>query len=134
MKKQNKKSQKKHNKYNGRNIYGQRCIAKDLKLEPGIAYQQAIQMIDEVLASKDKIEYTLDWSALSDEEMDIVQEKMTEDKDYLLTIVNSHSKYSEIDLDKMFKNNDIDIVKNDNEYIVTTGYQHYSRLNLLMNQ
>ena len=46
-------------------------------LEPGIAYQQAIQMIDEVLASKDKIEYTLDWSALSDEEMDIVQEKMT---------------------------------------------------------
>ena len=77
MKKQNKKSQKKHNKYNGRNIYGQRCIAKDLKLEPGIAYQQAIQMIDEVFASKDKIEYTLDWSALSDEEMDIVQEKMT---------------------------------------------------------
>ena len=50
MKKQNKKSQKKHNKYNGRNIYGQRCIAKDLKLEPGIAYQQAIQMIDEVFA------------------------------------------------------------------------------------
>ena len=77
MKKQNKKSQKKHNKYNGRTIYRPRCIAKDLTLEPGIAYQQAIQMIDEVLASKDKIEYTLDWSALSDEEMDIVQEKMT---------------------------------------------------------
>jgi hypothetical protein len=34
-------------------------------------------MIDEVFAYKDKIEYTLDWSALSDEEMDIVQEKMT---------------------------------------------------------
>ena len=77
MKKQNKKNMKKNNKYNGRNIYGELCIAKDLKLEPGIAYQQAIQMIDEVFASKDKIEYTLDWSALSDEETDAVQEKMT---------------------------------------------------------
>ena len=76
MKKSTKKNAHKNN-YNGRNIYGQRCIAKDLKLEPGIAYQQAIQMIDEVFAAKDKIEYTLDWSALSDEEMDIVQEKMT---------------------------------------------------------
>ena len=77
MKKQSKKNMKKNANYNGRNIFGERCIEKTIKLEPGIAYRQAIEMIDEVFASKDKIEYTLDWSALSDEEMDIVQKKMT---------------------------------------------------------
>ena len=44
MKKQNKKSQKKHNKYNGRNIYGQRCIAKDLKLELNIPEKRTAKL------------------------------------------------------------------------------------------
>jgi alpha-beta hydrolase superfamily lysophospholipase len=39
---------KKNANYSGRNIFGQRCIEKTIKLEPGIAYQQAIEMIDDV--------------------------------------------------------------------------------------
>lgn len=76
MKKQNKKNRK-SNHYNGRNIYGERCIAKTIHLEPGIAYQQAVEMIDEVLTSKEKIEYTIIWAALTHEEAHTVQEKMT---------------------------------------------------------
>lgn len=70
------KKSKKNNNYNGRNIFGERCIAKSMKMEPGIAYQQAIQIVDEVLTSKVKIEYTLDWSALTSEETQAVMEKM----------------------------------------------------------
>lgn len=47
------------------------------------------------------------------------------DKDYLLTIVNSHEKYSEIDLDLMFENKDLNVVKNNDEYTIVTGFQYY---------
>ena len=47
------------------------------------------------------------------------------DEQYLLTIVNSAQKYSEIDVAKMIKNEDVKITKEGNEYTITTGYQYY---------
>ena len=48
------------------------------------------------------------------------------DQEYLLTIVNSAKKYENIDIEKIIKNNDLKIEKNNNEYIITTGYQYYA--------
>lgn len=48
-----------------------------------------------------------------------------EDKDYLLTIVNSAEKYKEIDVNKMLKNDDINIEKKGDSYTITTGFQYY---------
>ena len=48
-----------------------------------------------------------------------------ENKDYLLTIVNSAEKYSEINIEKMIKNNDVNIVKDGNNYTITTGFEYY---------
>lgn len=77
MKKQSKKNMKKNANYNGRNIFGERCIEKTIKLEPGIAYRQAVEMIDDVMTSKVRIEYTIIWAELSPDEATAVQEKMT---------------------------------------------------------
>ena len=76
MKKQNKKNRKKNNNYNGRNVFGDRCLAKTIKFESGVAYQQAQQMIDDIFASEIRIEYTIDWSGLTTEETYALQEKM----------------------------------------------------------
>ena len=48
-----------------------------------------------------------------------------ENKDYLLTIVNSADKYSGIDVEKMIKNNDVNISKSGNNYTITTGFEYY---------
>lgn len=48
-----------------------------------------------------------------------------ENKDYLLTIVNSAEKYSKINIEKMIKNNDVNIVKDGNNYTITTGFEYY---------
>lgn len=48
------------------------------------------------------------------------------DQEYLLTIVNSAKKYENIDIEKIIKNNDLKIEKNNNKYIITTGYQYYA--------
>lgn len=74
--KKNKKNAKKNNRYNGRNIFGQRCVAKTLKLNKENALDQCIQMLNEVMTSDVVIEYTLDWSAFTPEEAHEVQEKL----------------------------------------------------------
>ena len=48
------------------------------------------------------------------------------DQEYLLTIANSAKKYENIDIEKIIKNNDLKIDKNNNKYIITTGYQYYA--------
>ena len=48
------------------------------------------------------------------------------DQEYLLTIVNSAKKYENIDIEKIIKNNDLKIEKNNNKYIITAGYQYYA--------
>lgn len=47
-------------------------------------------------------------------------------QEYLLTIANSAKKYENIDIEKIIKNNDLKIEKNNNKYIITTGYQYYA--------
>lgn len=48
-----------------------------------------------------------------------------EDKEYLLTIVNSAEKYQEIDVEEMVKNNDVNITKENDVYTITTGFEYY---------
>lgn len=74
MKKQNKKNRK--NNYNGRNIFGERCIAKTLKLEKETAFAQCVQVLKEVMTSEVRIEYTLDWTAMTEDEAMAVQDKL----------------------------------------------------------
>lgn len=74
MKKQNKKNRK--NNYNGRNIFGERCIAKTLKLEKETAFEQCVQVLKEVMTSEVRIEYTLDWTAMTEDEAMAVQDKL----------------------------------------------------------
>lgn len=74
MKKQNKKNRK--NNYNGRNIFGERCIAKTLKLEKETAFEQCVQVLKEVMTSEVRIEYTLDWTAMTEDEAMAVQGKL----------------------------------------------------------
>jgi len=74
MKKHNKKNRK--NNYNGRNIFGERCVAKTLKLEKETAFEQCVQMLKEVMTSEVKIEYTLDWTAMTEDEAIAVQDKL----------------------------------------------------------
>ena len=78
MKKQNKKSQKKHNKYNGRNIYGQRCIAKFVKLEKETALDQYLAIMADIENTHgEAIEYTIDSSCFTREEAIQFSNKIT---------------------------------------------------------
>ena len=74
MKKQNKKNRK--NNYNGRNIFGERCVARTLKLEKETAFEQCVQMLKEVMTSEVRIEYTLDWTAMTEDEAIAIQDKL----------------------------------------------------------
>ena len=74
MKKHNKKNRKSN--YKGRNIFGERCIAKTLKLEKETAFEQCVQMLKEVMTSEVKIEYTLDWTAMTEDDAIAVQDKL----------------------------------------------------------
>ena len=51
-----------------------------------------------------------------------------EDQDYLLTIVDSDEKYSEINVEKMIKKDDVNITKEGNEYTIKTGFQYYEEI------
>ena len=76
MKKHNKKNTRKNNHYNGRNIFGDRCVAKTLKLEKETAFDQCVQMLKEVMTSEVRIEYTLDWTAMTEDEAIAIQDKL----------------------------------------------------------
>ena len=68
MKKQNKKN----NRYNGFNAYGQRCEVKTVKLDKENALEQCLKIMEKVeiaQAEGRRLEYTLDWSAMTQEEV-----------------------------------------------------------------
>lgn len=75
MKKQNKKNTKK-NRYNGTNIFGERCHARTIKLLKETALEQVLDTLDKVDSFNGKIEYTFDWSAMSSDEAWEVQRKL----------------------------------------------------------
>ena len=54
MKKNKSKKNHKVNRYNGRNVYGQRCIAKTVTLEKETALEQYLDILDDVEAHKRK--------------------------------------------------------------------------------
>ena len=77
MKKNTKKNARKNN-YNGRNVYGQRCIAKSVKLEKETAVEQYLAILADLEAHYgEPIEYTIDASCFNDEEAVAFYKKMT---------------------------------------------------------
>lgn len=72
MKKQNKKTTKKNNRYNGYNAYGQRCEVRTVKLDSENALEQCLKIMEKVEIAQSegrRLEYTLDWSAMPKEEV-----------------------------------------------------------------
>ena len=72
MKKQNKKNTKNNHRYNGFNAYGQRCEVKTVKLDKENALEQCLKIMEKVeiaQAEGRRLEYTLDWSAMTQEEV-----------------------------------------------------------------
>ena len=62
---------KKNNRYNGYNVYGQRCEVRTVKLNKENALEQCLEVMRKVeIAQREgrKLEYTLDWTAISNEE------------------------------------------------------------------
>ena len=56
-------------KFNGRNVFGQRCIAKFVKLEKETAAEQYLAILADIEnANGKKIEYTVDGSCFTKEE------------------------------------------------------------------
>lgn len=69
--KKNKTKKNRHqtNKNTGRNIYGQKCIAKFVKLEKETAITQYFEAQDYIDAHRgEKVEFTLDASCFTEEE------------------------------------------------------------------
>ena len=68
MKKSTKKNAHKNN-YNGRNIYGQRCIVKSMKLEKETAVEQCLEILADLEANRElRTEYTIDCTCFNAEE------------------------------------------------------------------
>ena len=67
--KNGKKNTRKNNNYNGKNVYGQPCVAKFVKLEKETALDQYLAILDDIENANGKaIEYTVDSSCFSREE------------------------------------------------------------------
>ena len=78
MKKQNNKHVRKDSIYNGRNIYGERCIAKFVKLEKETAVDQYLAILADLEANHGQtIEYTIDCSCFTREEGIAFNDRMT---------------------------------------------------------
>ena len=64
-----KKNIRKNNNYNGRNVYGQPCIAKFVKLEKETALDQYLAILADIENANGKaVEYTVDSSCFTREE------------------------------------------------------------------
>ncbi len=69
MKKSYKNKNMRKNPYNGRNVYGQPCIAKFVKLEKETALDQYLAIMADIEdAHGEAIEYTIDSSCFTREE------------------------------------------------------------------
>ena len=74
-----KKNTKKTNRYNGYNAYGLRCEVKTVKLNRENALEQCLKIMDKVeiaQAEGRRLEYTLDWSTLPEEEIIQVRQEL----------------------------------------------------------
>ena len=74
--KKNKKNTKNVLHYNGTNVFGERCYARTVKLLKETALEQVLDTLDKVDSFNGKIEYTLDWSAMSSDEAREVKDKL----------------------------------------------------------
>ncbi len=77
--KKNKRTAKKHNRYNGYNVYGQRCEVRTVKLNQETALEQCLDVFRKVeiaQANGRRLEYTLDWSGMDREEAERVARKL----------------------------------------------------------
>lgn len=71
MKKSNRKSKKnrKNHKCNGYNVFGERCIEKELLIVKETAWEQFMGVIDDFNNADYSVEYTFTYSGFSDEEL-----------------------------------------------------------------
>ena len=75
--KNGKKNTRKNNNYNGKNVYGQPCVAKFVKLEKETALDQYLAILADVEnANGNAIEYTVDSSCFTREEAIAFSEKL----------------------------------------------------------
>lgn len=69
----------KNNRYNGRNVYGQCCEVRTVKLNKETALEQCLDVVRKVeiaQANGRRLEYTLDWSDLDRAEVTRVSQKL----------------------------------------------------------
>ena len=67
----NRKNANKGNRYNGYNVFRERCEMRTVKINPENALKQCLEIFEKVeiaQAAGRKLEYTLDWSAVPKEE------------------------------------------------------------------
>lgn len=58
--KKNKRNTKKTTRYNGRNVFGERCVAKTVTLQKDTALKQYLDMLDDIDSHPNEIiEYTI---------------------------------------------------------------------------
>ena len=79
MKKNSKKNQKRTNRYNGYNVYGQRCEVITVKVDKDNALAQCLEILRNVeiaQAEGRRLEYTLEWGNLSRDEVAHVSEEL----------------------------------------------------------
>ena len=75
----NRKNARKVNRYNGYNAMGQRCEVHTVKMNPNNALEQCLKIVKKVeiaQAEGRRLEYTLDWTAVPQEEVRRIQEIM----------------------------------------------------------
>lgn len=67
----NRKHANKGNRYNGYNVFGERCEMRTVKINPENALEQCLEIFGKVEIAQAvgrRLEYTLDWSAVPQEE------------------------------------------------------------------
>ena len=72
MKKSKRKNKRNHKsaKCNGYNVFGERCIEKELVLEKETAWEQFIDVIDDLCDANSATEYTILFSGFTAEEIE----------------------------------------------------------------
>lgn len=78
MKKSNRKNKRnrKASKYNGINAFGQPCIEKFVVLEKETAWEQYMEILEDLDTAHDEVEYTVMFSGFTNEEIKEFHEKV----------------------------------------------------------
>lgn len=104
MKKSNQKSNKAR-RYNSRNIYGQRCVGKVLKLEKESAVQQLLDAQTDILNQNVNVEYTIDCSCFTNnEELREVYDRCTQILEFRAKLAGKGFRnYGHIEIENPFR-------------------------------